>query len=251
MKSASPRKVALVTGGARRIGARLARECAAMGYAVAIHYRGSEAEARALAAELGPDADVFQAELTDAGAPAALVAAVKARFGRLDLLVNNASTFSYDTLETATEASWRAAVDSNLTAPIFLIQAFAADDNTGLVVNLLDQKVHFPNPDYFSYTAGKVALAGLTQTLALALAPRVRIAGIAPGATLPSQELPAEELPRAGAATPMGVTSTPDDLARALRFIVETPSFAGQILTVDGAESLLGRPRDVAFDETT
>ncbi|MDQ0466060.1 NAD(P)-dependent dehydrogenase (short-subunit alcohol dehydrogenase family) [Caulobacter ginsengisoli] len=248
--TSSAKKVALITGAARRIGARLARECAAMGYAVAIHYRGGEAEARALAAELGPDCDVFQAELTKPGAPAALVAAVRARFGRLDLLVNNASTFSYDTVQTATEASWRAAVDSNLTAPIFLIQAFAADGNEGLVVNLLDQKVHFPNPDYFSYTAGKVALAGLTQTLTMALAPRVRVCGIAPGATLPSDDLPAEALPKAGAATPMGVTSSPDDLARALRFIVETPSFAGQILTVDGAESLVGRPRDVAFDET-
>lgn len=244
------KKVALVTGGARRIGARLARECAAMGYAVAVHYRGSEIEARALAAELGPDADVFPAELTEPGAPAALVAAVKARFGRLDLLVNNASTFTYDTLQDASEAGWRTAIDSNLTAPIFLIQAFAAEGNQGVVVNLLDQKVHFPNPDYFSYTAGKVALAGLTQTLTMALAPRVRVCGIAPGATLPSHELPAEELPKAGAATPMGVTSTPDDLARALRFIVETPSFAGQILTVDGAESLVGRSRDVAFDET-
>lgn len=244
------KKVALVTGGAKRIGARLARECAAMGYAVAIHYRGSEAEARALAEELGPDADVFPAELTEPGAPAALVAAVRARFGRLDLLVNNASTFTYDTLQDASEIGWRTAIDSNLTAPIFLIQAFAAEGNQGVVVNLLDQKVHFPNPDYFSYTAGKVALAGLTQTLTMALAPRVRVCGIAPGATLPSQELPAEELPKAGAATPMGVTSTPDDLARALRFIVETPSFAGQILTVDGAESLVGRSRDVAFDET-
>lgn len=248
--TSAAKKVALVTGASKRIGARLARECAAMGYAVAIHYRGSQAEARALAADLGPDADIFQAELTDPGAPAALVAAVRTRFGRLDLLVNNASTFAYDTLASASEASWRAAIDSNLTAPVFLIQAFAADGNQGVVVNLLDQKVHFPNPDYFSYTAGKVALAGLTQTLTMALAPRVRICGIAPGATLSSHDLAAEDLPKAGAATPMGVTSTPDDLARALRFIVETPSFAGQILTVDGAESLVGRSRDVAFDET-
>lgn len=248
--TAPPKKVALVTGAARRIGARLARECAAMGYAVAIHYRSGESEARALAAELGPDSDIFHAELTQPGAPAALVTAVRSRFDRLDLLVNNASAFEYDTLATATEAGWRAAIDSNLTAPIFLIQAFAAAVDEGLVVNLLDQKVHFPNPDFFSYTVGKIALAGLLPTLTMALAPRIRVCGIAPGNALPSGAQSEADFERAGKATPMGVTCTPDDIARALRFIVETPSFAGQVLTIDAGESRLGRPRDVAFDES-
>ena len=117
-----------------------------------------------------------------------------------------------------------------------------------MIVNMLDFKVSSPNPDYFSYSAGKIALAGLTAPLAMALAPRIRVAGIAPGLTLPSGPQSEGEFAQAHKGAPTGHGSTPDDLARALRFILETQSYTGQVLTVDGGESLLKRTRDVAFE---
>lgn len=247
-------QVALVTGAARRIGAVLARTLAQAGYAVALHYRHSADEARALAAALTADGhavELFQADLSTPAESQALVAAVRARFGRLDLLVNNASLFEYDTVETLSAERWDRHIATNLTAPVFLIHAFATalgEAETGLVVNLLDQKVLRPNPDYFSYTAGKLGLAALTPVLAQALAPKVRVCGLSPGVTLPSGKQTQDDYARATRATPSGVSSTLADLARALLFIVETPAFSGQTLTVDGGESLLGRPRDVAYD---
>lgn len=250
----APPKVALVTGAARRIGAVLARALAEAGYAVALHYRHSAEDAQALAEALTADGHavaLFQADLSTPAAGQALVAAVRARFGRLDLLVNNASLFEYDTFETLTAERWDRHIATNLTAPVFLIHAFATalgEAETGLVVNLLDQKVLRPNPDYFSYTAGKLGLAALTPVLAQALAPKVRVCGLSPGVTLPSGKQTHDDYVRAARATPSGVSSTPADLARALLFIVDTPAFSGQTLTVDGGESLLGRARDVAYD---
>ena len=118
-----------------------------------------------------------------------------------------------------------------------------------MVVNLLDQKIARPNPDFLSYTATRMGLAGLTAPLALALAPRVRVAGIAPGLTLPSQVHPDGDFAGAQASAPLRRGPTPEDLVSALRFILRTPSFTGQVITVDAGESLVGRPRDVAFDQ--
>ena len=139
----------------------------------------------------------------------------------------------------------------NLTAPVFLIRDFARalGGAPGLVVNLLDQKVSRPNPDFLSYTATRMGLAGLTAPLALALAPNIRIAGIAPGLTLPSQVHPDADFAQAQASAPLRRGPTPEDLVSALRFILRTPAFTGQVITVDGGESLVGRPRDVAFDQ--
>ena len=248
------KKVALVTGGARRIGAALARGLAQAGYAVALHYRHSAEDAQAHAAALraeGHKVELFQADLAVSANCQALIADVRARFGRLDLLVNNASLFEYDTLQTLDAERWDRHIAANLTAPVFLIHAFATalgEDETGLVVNLLDQKVLAPNPDYFSYTAGKLGLAALTPVLARALAPKVRVCGLSPGVTLPSGKQSQDDYARAAAATPSGVSSTPADLVRALLFIVDSPAFSGQTLTIDGGESLLGRARDVAYD---
>ncbi|HEY3951020.1 SDR family NAD(P)-dependent oxidoreductase [Phenylobacterium sp.] len=244
---------ALVTGAARRVGAELARELAETGRAVVVHYRSHPDEAAAVVADIergGGRAIALRADLDDEAQCRGLVAQAFAAFPDLDVLVNNASAFRFDTLATFDKAGLAHALDSNLTAPLLLIQAFAAGLRAarGLVVNVLDQKVNFPNPDFFSYTAGKVALAGLTPTLSLALAPRIRVCGLAPGLTLPSGDQTEADYQRAAAATLTGVTSTTADLRRALRFIVETPSFAGQNLTVDGGESLMRRPRDVAFE---
>ena len=115
-------------------------------------------------------------------------------------------------------------------------------------LNILDQKVGRPNPDHFSYTAGKVALAGLTPALALALAPNIRVCGLSPGLTLPSGPQSEDDYAKGAAATPLGLTSSVDGLRRALRFILESEALTGQILTLDGGESLLLRDRDVAYD---
>lgn len=247
---------ALVTGAGRRIGAELAEELAAMGHAVAIHHRGGAEEAQALAHKIeasGGRAVAIHADLSTPRACGELLEGATRALGPVEVLVNNASRFEYDTLAELTPQGWADHLAANLTAPIFLIQAFARllpQDAKGVVVNILDQKVSRPNPDYFSYTAGKVALAGLTPALALALAPAIRVCGLSPGLTLPSGRQSDDDYARGAAATPLGVTSSVAGLRRALRFILESEAYTGQILTLDGGESLLGRGRDVAFDDT-
>ncbi len=243
------RPVVLVTGGGRRVGAGLCRDLSA-DCRIAIHYHRSVAEAEALEAELkaaGRDVARFAADLALPAERAGLIPAVKAHFGSVDVLINCASLFKYDAIDSLTPELWQAHIDSNLTAPVFLIKALA-EAGGRVAINILDQKVVNPNPDFLSYTAGKMGLAGLTQPLAMALAPKVRVCGLAPGLVLPSGEQTEADFEAAARATPLGLTCTIADLARAVRFMIDTPSFTGQIVTVDGGESLTGRPRDVAFD---
>lgn len=248
-------RVVLVTGAARRVGAALARGLAADGWTVAVHHRGGADEAGAVAEAIraeGGAAETFAADLAIPAQRDALIPAVVARFGRIDALINNASLFHYDTLQTLTEASWRDHVDANLTAPVFLIRDFAAAVETaggeGCVVNILDHKINAPNPDFFAYTAGKVGLAGLTQTLALALAPRVRLNGIAPGLILPSWDQSEADFERAWRDAPLQRGSGLEDVLGAVRYVLAAPSLTGQNLVVDGGESLTRRGRDMAFD---
>lgn len=249
--SAPPAKpVILITGGGRRVGAGLCRALAERGFAIALHYHRSVEGAKSLKAELtsaGHVVETFAADLDDTGEREALIPAVAAHFGRVDILINCASLFKYDSLATLTPERWAAHISSNLTAPVFLIKALQATGGT-LAINILDQKVGNPNPDFFSYTAGKMALAALTQPLAMAAAPDMRICGLSPGLVLPSGDQSQADFEAAARDTPLGLTCTIEDLARAIVFIIETPSLTGQILTVDGGESLTGRPRDVAFD---
>nr|WP_314428444.1 SDR family oxidoreductase [uncultured Brevundimonas sp.] len=248
-------KTVLITGAARRVGAGIARALAEAGWDVAVHHRGGAEEATALSAELsakGVRAAAFQADLNQAAERDALIGRVVDHFGRIDALINNASLFRYDTLPTLTEASWAEHLASNLTAPVFLIRDFAraveATDGQGVVVNILDHKVDSPNPDFFAYTAGKVGLAGLTRTLAMGLAPRIRLCGVSPGLILRSGEQTEAEYEAAWRDTPLGRGASLEDVARTVRFILETPSLTGQNLTIDGGETLIGRGRDVAFD---
>jgi hypothetical protein len=252
LPSRSP--VVLITGAARRVGAGLARELAAAGCRVAVHHRGGAEDAARVVADIretGGEARAFHADLAIEADRRRLIAEVAAAFGRLDVLVNNASTFAYDTFQTMTVADWDAHIADNLTAPVMLARAFAdalevgAD---GVVINILDQKVLAPNPDYFSYTAGKVGLAGLTETLALAMAPHVRVVGVAPGLMLPSGDQTLDDFERAWVDTPLGRGPLIADVARTIRYIVDTPSVTGRIIAVDGGESLVRRARDVAFD---
>ncbi|QTC88259.1 SDR family oxidoreductase [Brevundimonas pondensis] len=248
-------KTVLITGAARRVGAGIARALAEAGWDVAVHHRGGAEEATALSAELsakGVRVAAFQADLNQAAERDALIGRVVGHFGRIDALINNASLFRYDTLPTLTEASWAEHLASNLTAPVFLIRDFAkaveAADGQGVVVNILDHKVDSPNPDFFAYTAGKVGLAGLTRTLAMGLAPRIRLCGVSPGLILRSGEQTEAEYEAAWRDTPLGRGASLEDVARTVRFILETPSLTGQNLTIDGGETLIGRGRDVAFD---
>ena len=246
--------VILITGAARRVGAGLARDLAMTRARIAVHHRSGAEDAAQVVADIraaGGDAHVVQADLTIEADRRRLITETVAAFGRLDILVNNASTFAYDTFQTMTVEGWDAHIADNFTAPVMLARAFAdalAPDRSGVVVNILDQKVLAPNPDFFTYTAGKVGLAGLTETLALALAPRVRVVGVAPGLLLPSGEQTQADFERAWADTPLGHGPTIADIARTIRYVIDTPSLTGRIIPVDGGESLIRRARDVAFD---
>lgn len=251
--SAAP--VVLITGAARRVGAGLAKDLAASGLAVAVHYRSHGVDAAQVVETIrrgDGEAQAFHADLTVESDRRALVQNVERAFGRLDVLVNNASTFRYDTFQTMSEQGWDLHIANNLTAPVMLARAFVdrlGPNDRGLIVNVLDQKVLAPNPDFFTYTAGKLGLAGLTETLAMALAPRVRVVGVAPGLLLPSGAQTQADFQRAWIDTPLGHGPSIADVARTVRYLIDTPSITGRVITVDSGESLTRRARDVAFDD--
>ena len=245
---ASNAPVALVTGGARRIGAEIARRLHAAGYALAIHYRGSEAEALALRIELEarrPDSVLLlPAELADPAAPAALVASVQAHFGRLDALVNNASAFFPTPIGQATQAQWDELFASNARAPFFLAQAAAPALRAarGAIVNLLDIHVERPPREHTLYVMAKSALEAMTRSLARELAPEVRVNGVAPGAVLWPDEGKSEADKQALLrATPLGRAGTAAEIAEAVRWLLQDASYcSGQVLRVDGGRSIVG-----------
>jgi NAD(P)-dependent dehydrogenase (short-subunit alcohol dehydrogenase family) len=248
------RPVVLVTGAARRLGRAMALDLAAHGFDVAVHYRGSEADAQATVGELralGAQAHAFRADLSDEPACRALVPAVTAHFKRLDAIINSASTFEYDDPASFTVAAMEKHWRANTAPAILLAQALHAHldgcSETGCVVNLIDQKLWNPNPDYFSYTLSKAALQSATVMLAQALAPRVRVCGVAPGVTLVSGPMNADEFTAAHKMTPLERSSTPDDIARAVRFLIESPAITGTTLLVDGGQHLTAQPRDVLY----
>jgi NAD(P)-dependent dehydrogenase (short-subunit alcohol dehydrogenase family) len=253
--SAPSRPVVLVTGAARRVGRAIALELATHGFDVALHYRRSRDEAEATAADaraVGARAECFDADLSDETACRALVPAVTARMQRLDAVVNNASHFEYDDAASFTfgamDTHWRA----NTAPAIVLAQSLARHlqgcSENGCVVNIVDQKLWNPNPDYLSYTLSKAALDAATTLLALALAPQIRVVGVAPGVTLPSgPALREAAFASAHTMTPLGRSSTPEDIARTVRFIIESPAITGTTILVDGGQHLAAQPRDVAF----
>jgi NAD(P)-dependent dehydrogenase (short-subunit alcohol dehydrogenase family) len=242
-----PDGAALVTGAGRRIGAHLVRALAGRGYAVAIHYRSSAAEAEALAEEIeqsGGRAITLQADLNDPAQLEGLVAAADAALGPVTVLVNNAALFERDRAADFTLEQWDRQLATNLRAPVVLARQFAGllpAAATGLVVNLLDQRIAAPTKSYFSYTLSKLALAAAIELLAAALAPRVRVNGIAPGLTLISGAQSEADFERLVDRTPLGKGSSLDAIARALIFLLETDVVTGQILFVDGGRRLAGR----------
>ena len=250
----SQRPVALVTGGARRLGREIALELAAHGWDLALHYRASADDAAATLRELrerGADAEAFAADLADEPACLALLPAVLGRFGALRAVVNNAALFEHDDVASFSPAlldrHWR----SNVAPALLLARALHAHceaiGEAGCVINLLDQKLWNPNPDYLSYTLSKAALEAATTLLAQALAPRVRVCGVAPGVTLPSGPMDAQDFELAHRQTPLQRSSTAVDVARAVRFLLESPAITGTTLLVDGGQHLSHQPRDVMF----
>lgn len=235
----------LVTGGAKRLGAAIARRLAADGHRVVIHYGRSRDEAEALAGELGGTA--VQGDLADTGAIGALFA--RARDGApIDGLVNSASAFEFDAPDAVDPALAARLHAVNCTVPAMLTAALAAQGGEGAVVNLLDQKLANPNPDFFSYTLSKAALAEATVLMAQAHAPRVRVNAVAPGLTLPSGEQSADQFARVASANllqrPVGAEAVADGVA----FLLGARSVTGQVLYVDCGQRFVRSARDVMFD---
>ncbi|MBI1942181.1 MAG: pteridine reductase [Betaproteobacteria bacterium] len=239
-------KVALVTGAARRIGASIARRLHAAGASVVLHYRGAEADAAKLEGELNAaragSALRVKADLLAPIAPRALVSAALERFGRLDLLVNNASTFYPTAIGSIEPGHWEDLVGSNLRAPLFLAQEAAPHlaQQRGAVVNLADIHAERPLKGYLVYSVAKSGLAALTRALALELAPEVRVNAVAPGAIAWPEDgqFAPPERGRVVASTPLGRLGAPEEIARAVHFLATAPFITGQVLAVDGGRSV-------------
>jgi len=250
----SSRPVVLVTGAAKRLGREIVLDLAAHGFDIALHYRASAAAAESTVAELrsaGANARAFAADLADEAACRALLPTVAAHFGRVDGVVNNASMFDYDDAPSFGQASMERHWRTNTAAPVLLAQALhghlVARGGQGCVVNLLDQKLWNPNPDYLSYTLSKAALQAATVMLAQALAPQLRVCGVAPGVTLLSGEMSGSDFAAAHQLTPLQRSSTPADIAQAVRYLLQANAVTGTTLLVDGGQHLSAQPRDVAF----
>jgi NAD(P)-dependent dehydrogenase (short-subunit alcohol dehydrogenase family) len=241
---ASVPETALITGAAQRIGRAMALDLADAGWRVAVHYNGSKSKADAVVAEItakGGQAAAFQADLADEAATADLIPRAAKGLGPVTLLVNNASLFELDMPDTVTQGSWDAHMSVNLRAPFVLTQAFAAhlpDGAAGNVVNIVDQRVLNLRGDFTSYTLSKYGLWGLTQMLARALAPRVRVNAIGPGPTLPSPRQTDDQFAAQWRATPLGRPVDPQDICRALRFILDAPALTGQIIALDSGQHM-------------
>lgn len=246
-------RAALITGAARRIGAAIATALAADGWHVILHYATSDAAARRLHGELiakGASASLLQGDLAAAERHAAIMEQAYREAPGLELLVNNASTFTYDTLASASAEALATCFAVNAMAPVLLAQQFVTRlpaDRTGNIVNIIDNRVFAPNPDYFSFGVSKFALLGATRMMALAVAPRVRVNGIAPGITLVSGEQSADDFASAHRHNPLQRGCSPDEIAAAVRFILASPAMTGSIITIDGGQTLANPGRDVAF----
>lgn len=245
------RGAALVTGAGRRIGQALALEAARAGYDVAVHHRASVAEAEATASAvraLGRRAVLVHADLSDETATRGLIDRATQALGPVTLLVNSASAFEDDRVGGLSRETWDLHLETNLRAPIVLAETFAEalpDGVSGLVVNIVDQRVLRPNPQFFSYSLAKAGLWWATRTLAQALAPRVRVNAIGPGPTLPSTHQAPGEFEAEAAGTLLRRSATPDEVAQALRYLIDARSVTGQMIAVDGGQHLGWQTPDI------
>lgn len=244
MSDAPSQRTALITGSARRIGRVIALDLAAHGWRVGIHYRRSREEAHELAAEIrraGGTAEPLACNLADAAEVATLIPRCAEALGPPICLVNNASEFFLDTIASLTPQDWDTHVDINLKVPVFLAQALylnLPEGAEGNVINLIDQRVWRPTPDFFSYTISKAGLWTATQTLAQAMAPRVRVNAIGPGPVLKSVHQTEEDFATEARDTLLKRGPSLQEIASAVRFILATPSMTGQMIVLDGGQHL-------------
>lgn len=242
--------VVLITGAGRRIGREIARDFAANGWSVGIHYRNSREAALEIASEIsrsGGQADAFQADLGVVQDIARLMSTCCKALGPVTCLVNNASEFQLDRVATMTDESWTTHLDVNLKAPVFLTQAMARDLPEGMegnVINIIDQRVWNLTPEFFSYTVSKAGLWSATRMLAQALAPRIRVNAIGPGPVLQSVHQSREAFERECASTLLQRGTAPEEIAEAIRFILAAPSLTGQMLALDGGQHLAWQEGD-------
>lgn len=245
--------VVLITGAAKRLGREIALKFAQSGWHVAIHYNTSRDDALRTTEEirsLGVRCAAIQGDLANPDAVAQIFTESVDFMGHVDVVVNNASLFEYDTPATFSGASLQAHMMPNLAAPLLLAQKLAshmAERGTaarGAVINLLDQKLWGYNPDFFSYTLSKAALHAATTMMAQAYAPQLRVVGVAPGLTLPSHMQTPADFERTHSISPLGKASSPQDIARTILFAAETPSITGTSIVVDGGQHLMGLQRD-------
>ncbi len=239
--------IALVTGAALRLGRAIALDLAKHGWHIGVHHHASATEAKELVAEIelvGSKAVALRADLTREDQLRGLVQSCDEALGRPTCLINNAARFETDSVETLDWAGWQAELDVNLRAPIFLTQEFARalpKDASGCVINMIDQRVWRLTPDFFSYTIAKSALWTATRTLAQALAPRIRVNAIGPGPVLPNQRQSQADFERECGATPLGRGATMEEVCRAVRFLLDSPSVTGQMIALDGGQHLAWR----------
>jgi len=246
--------VILVTGGAVRIGREICLRLSDCGFTIAIHYNSSESEAVSLAETIisrGGKAASFSGDLLDDSMPSKLFEEISQALGPVSGIVNNASLFNYDDISNISRESWERHMHVNALAPTLLISELSRklpSGKVGSVVNILDQKISQPNPDYLSYTASRFTLAGLTETLARGLAPSIRVNAVAPGHTLRSPEQTIEGFEKAQEQSPLQSGPTAGDIADAVVFLMSSKSVTGQIIFADSGERFLSRARDVVFE---
>jgi NAD(P)-dependent dehydrogenase (short-subunit alcohol dehydrogenase family) len=248
-------KTALVTGAAKRLGRAIALDLAAHGWNVAIHYGSSEKDALETADEarkLGVKAAAVKADLSHEDETASLIARASVELGPLTALVNSASVFENDDWKTATRASWDKHIETNLRAPFVLSQEFAKqlpEGERGAIVNIVDQRVLKPTPQFLSYSLSKAGLFWLNTTLAQALAPRIRVNAIGPGPTLINARQSQADFDRQREATVLGHGADPQDICDAVRYLLGASAVTGQMIAVDGGQHLIWKTPDVSVTE--
>jgi NAD(P)-dependent dehydrogenase (short-subunit alcohol dehydrogenase family) len=251
----SPIKTALVTGAAKRLGRAITLDLARHGWQVAIHYNTSEKEARATAADAeanGARVSLLKADLSREAETEQLVGRAVAALGPLTALINSASIFENDEWYSADRASWDKHMETNLRAPFVLSQNFAKQvprGATGSIVNLIDQRVLKPTPQFISYSVSKAALFWLNTTLSQALAPRVRVNAVGPGPVMKNERQSPADFNRQREATLLGRGADPQDICDAVRYLLDAPNVTGQMIAVDGGQHLIWQTPDVNVKE--
>ena len=243
LKSMTP-GVAIVTGGSKRIGKSIVKKLSFLGWKVIIHYNSNKNDALSLQKEIqkkGGAASIIKANLNSSKATEELISKSEKKFGKLTLLVNNASIFENDSVHSLTIDTWDIHNNVNTRAPLLLSQSFAKllpKKEPGVIINIIDQRVFSPRPDFISYSSSKNSLFWLTKVLAQALSPKIRVCAIGPGPTLKGARQTDNDFKNQSQSVPLGNGSSPEDISQAIEFILNASSFTGQMITLDGGEHL-------------